>query len=112
MYSLETVFSWNSDFFYFRKLFSISHSIDDMQAYTKISDGIFHQIRLSTDPNLKPAQDLLDKVSRRDLYKCIGRAKPVDNCGLTKVTNNDYITINNNRLTPFLIKVCIIYHLL
>ena len=56
-----------------------------MEAYEKVSDGIFHLIRLSTDPNLKPAQDILAKISRRDLYKCIGRAKPVDNCSLTKV---------------------------
>ena len=36
-----------------RKMFSISESIDDMEAYSKLSDAIYYQILHSTDPALE-----------------------------------------------------------
>ncbi|XP_068120968.1 deoxynucleoside triphosphate triphosphohydrolase SAMHD1-like, partial [Hyperolius riggenbachi] len=55
------------------KLYMMSESVDDMEAYTKLTDNIFHQILYSSDPNLKEAREILEKVERRDLYRYIGQ---------------------------------------
>ncbi|XP_068119754.1 deoxynucleoside triphosphate triphosphohydrolase SAMHD1-like [Hyperolius riggenbachi] len=58
------------------KLYRISESVDDMVAYTKLTDNIFHQILYSSDPNLKEAREILQKVERRELYKYVGQTQP------------------------------------
>lgn len=56
------------------KLFSISESIDDMEAYTQLTDHIYYQILCSTDPAMEEARSILLRIEKRDLYKCIGQA--------------------------------------
>jgi 5-bromo-4-chloroindolyl phosphate hydrolysis protein len=85
----------------------MSECIDDMEAYTKLHDGIYHQILYSTDANLadanladanladdeleatraklkearanlKEARAILEKIERRDIYKCIGQTQPIE----------------------------------
>ncbi len=53
----------------------MSQAIDDMAAYTKLTDGIFEQILYSTESELEESQKILQKIVRRELYKCIGQAK-------------------------------------
>ena len=36
-----------------RKMLSISESIDDMEAYTQLTDHVYHQILLSNAPELE-----------------------------------------------------------
>ncbi|XP_068118219.1 deoxynucleoside triphosphate triphosphohydrolase SAMHD1-like [Hyperolius riggenbachi] len=55
------------------KLFTMSESVDNMEAYTKLTDNIFHQILYSSGPYLKEAREILEKVQRRNLYKYIGQ---------------------------------------
>ncbi|XP_063816252.1 deoxynucleoside triphosphate triphosphohydrolase SAMHD1 isoform X2 [Pseudophryne corroboree] len=57
-------------------LYTISGSVDDMEAYTKLTDHIFLQILYSNDPSLSEAKEILRKVERRELYKYVGQTHP------------------------------------
>ncbi|KAM9752028.1 deoxynucleoside triphosphate triphosphohydrolase SAMHD1-like isoform 4-T4 [Menidia menidia] len=60
--------------------FSLSQAIDDMEAYTKLTDHVFEKI-LYPDQNqeaLQPASDILRRIVTRDLYKYLGHAKKND----------------------------------
>ncbi|KAG9473838.1 deoxynucleoside triphosphate triphosphohydrolase SAMHD1 [Eleutherodactylus coqui] len=56
--------------------YTISGSVDDMVAYTKLTDNIFHEILYSRDPELSKAREILRKVERRQLYKYVGQTQP------------------------------------
>lgn len=69
------------------KKYRISTAIDDMEAYTKLTDNIFLEILYSTDPRLDAARELLKNIERRNLYKCVGQTQPgVDK----KIKKEDY----------------------
>uniref|UniRef100_A0A8D0B4F8 Deoxynucleoside triphosphate triphosphohydrolase SAMHD1 n=1 Tax=Salvator merianae TaxID=96440 RepID=A0A8D0B4F8_SALMN len=55
--------------------FKISTALEDMEAYTKLTDEIFLKILYSDDPNLSEAQEILYKIERRDLYKFVGETR-------------------------------------
>ncbi|KAG7472413.1 hypothetical protein MATL_G00108560 [Megalops atlanticus] len=70
------------------KTFTISTAIDDMEAYTKLTDHIFEQILYSSSPELAEARTILHNILTRKLYKCVGQTqpkKPMD------VTQNDLL---------------------
>ncbi|KAG9332591.1 hypothetical protein JZ751_014689 [Albula glossodonta] len=58
------------------RLFTISTSIDDMEAYTKLTDHVFEQILYSSSPELAEAREILSDVICRKLYKCVGQTQP------------------------------------
>ncbi|XP_055458178.1 deoxynucleoside triphosphate triphosphohydrolase SAMHD1 isoform X2 [Psammomys obesus] len=58
------------------KKFRISMAIDDMEAFTKLTDNIFLEILYSTDPNLSEAQSILRNIEHRNLYKYLGETQP------------------------------------
>ncbi|XP_067856867.1 deoxynucleoside triphosphate triphosphohydrolase SAMHD1 [Heptranchias perlo] len=58
------------------KLCTISTAIDDMVAYTKLTDNIFQQILYSSNPELQEAQKILNNIICRKLYKWIGQTQP------------------------------------
>ncbi|XP_050399002.1 deoxynucleoside triphosphate triphosphohydrolase SAMHD1 [Patella vulgata] len=49
--------------------------IDDIKAYKKLDDTIFQRIMWSTEPELQGARDLIDRIQKRQLYKCVGAAQ-------------------------------------
>nr|XP_039262716.1 deoxynucleoside triphosphate triphosphohydrolase SAMHD1-like [Styela clava] len=53
-------------------LCTISQCVIDPVAYTKLDDGTFQQILHSDCENLKKAREILERIFRRDLYRCIG----------------------------------------
>ncbi|XP_006003881.1 deoxynucleoside triphosphate triphosphohydrolase SAMHD1-like [Latimeria chalumnae] len=55
------------------KKFTISTAIDDMEAYTKLTDCIFYQILHSSSQKLAEARKILENIIRRKLYKCVGQ---------------------------------------
>ncbi|XP_041375532.1 deoxynucleoside triphosphate triphosphohydrolase SAMHD1-like [Gigantopelta aegis] len=55
----------------------MSECIDDMEAYTKLTDDVFHQILLSKDPGLHRSQEILNRIITRKLYKCVGQSRPI-----------------------------------
>ncbi|XP_039264168.2 uncharacterized protein LOC120339982 [Styela clava] len=58
-----------NDVFHLR---TISQCVEDPVAYTKLDDGIFQQILHSDGEHLKKAREILERIFRRDIYKCIG----------------------------------------
>ena len=59
-------------------MLKMSECIHDTEAYTKLTDSIFHQILYSTEPELKEAREILKRIQSRDLYKCIGQTSPLE----------------------------------
>lgn len=58
------------------KTFRISTAIDDMEAFTKLTDNIFLEILYSKDPQLSEAQSILRNIECRNLYKYLGETQP------------------------------------
>ena len=80
----------------------LSDCIDNMPAYTHLTDHVFHQILLSTGAKLKEvnssylhkftislehlqSREILNKVLTRHLYKYIGRTQPKSKTEYTEV---------------------------
>ncbi|XP_061428011.1 deoxynucleoside triphosphate triphosphohydrolase SAMHD1 [Lethenteron reissneri] len=89
------------------KMFSISGAIDDMVAYTKLTDLIFYEILHSRDPNLKEARVILENVVCRRLYKFVNHTQPgegknpLDEVKLAKeIANSEPETPLNVKLNP------------
>ncbi|XP_037351402.1 deoxynucleoside triphosphate triphosphohydrolase SAMHD1 [Talpa occidentalis] len=55
--------------------YHISTAIDDMEAFTKLTDNIFLEILYSTDTRLDAARDILKKIESRNLYKYVGETQ-------------------------------------
>ncbi|XP_047669910.1 deoxynucleoside triphosphate triphosphohydrolase SAMHD1-like [Tachysurus fulvidraco] len=58
------------------KMYKMSEAIDDMEAYTKLTDNIFEQILYSSNPDLSEAQTIMKNILCRKLYKCVGQTIP------------------------------------
>ncbi|XP_077937784.1 deoxynucleoside triphosphate triphosphohydrolase SAMHD1-like isoform X2 [Gasterosteus aculeatus] len=93
---------WNADkFIRFEgskgKMFKLSETIDDMEAYTKVTDDVFQKIlntsfdelnalreilnranpiEILNPKNLENSKEILKNVVCRNLYKCLGQALP------------------------------------
>lgn len=57
--------------------YKLSEVIHDMEALANVKDSILDVISLNTHPGLKPAQDIIQRVWKRDLYICIGKTSMV-----------------------------------
>ncbi|KAF1390394.1 hypothetical protein PFLUV_G00057590 [Perca fluviatilis] len=57
------------------KMFTLSTAIDDMEAYTKLTDHIFEQILHSSSPELAESRQILRNIICRRLYKCLGQTQ-------------------------------------
>ncbi|XP_071428809.1 deoxynucleoside triphosphate triphosphohydrolase SAMHD1 [Pithys albifrons albifrons] len=58
------------------KVYQISTAMEDMEAYTKLTDSIYLEILHSSDPELQEAREVLRKIERRELYKFLGETRP------------------------------------
>ncbi|OXB57335.1 hypothetical protein ASZ78_011755 [Callipepla squamata] len=58
------------------KLYQISTAMEDMEAYTKLTDNIYLEILHSSRPELSEAREILHKIERRELYKFLGETQP------------------------------------
>uniref|UniRef100_A0A8B9TM52 Deoxynucleoside triphosphate triphosphohydrolase SAMHD1 n=1 Tax=Anas platyrhynchos TaxID=8839 RepID=A0A8B9TM52_ANAPL len=58
------------------KLYQISTAMEDMEAYTKLTDNIYLEILHSSRPELNEAREILRKIERRELYKFLGETQP------------------------------------
>ncbi|CCW60392.1 unnamed protein product [Phytomonas sp. EM1] len=54
------------------KEYRLSEIVDHPEAYLKTGDWILNAIRYSTQPNLKQARDILDRIHCRCIYKSLG----------------------------------------
>ncbi|XP_043984790.1 deoxynucleoside triphosphate triphosphohydrolase SAMHD1-like [Gambusia affinis] len=51
---------------------NLSKAIDDMVAYTKLTDAVFHEILNSSSVELQEARKILERIVKRNLYVCLG----------------------------------------
>ncbi|XP_042348528.1 deoxynucleoside triphosphate triphosphohydrolase SAMHD1-like [Plectropomus leopardus] len=58
------------------KMFTLSTAIDDMEAYTKLTDSVFEQILNSSSKELAEAREILHKIITRKHYRFLGEIKP------------------------------------
>ncbi|KAJ8255895.1 hypothetical protein COCON_G00197590 [Conger conger] len=72
----------------FDQTFTISDAINDMEAYTKLTDHIFQQILYSSSDELAEARAILQNILRRKLYKYLGQVRPKDPLPNTVVFND------------------------
>ncbi|KAL6483240.1 hypothetical protein MHYP_G00081120 [Metynnis hypsauchen] len=72
------------------KMFKMSEAIEDMEAYTKLTDHIFEQILYSSDPNLTEAKAILQNIICRRLYKCVGQTKAETNLEASEEKLKEY----------------------
>ncbi|CAB4041818.1 deoxynucleoside triphosphate triphosphohydrolase SAMHD1 [Paramuricea clavata] len=58
--------------------YKFSEAIFDMEKYSKLTDSIFYEILRSndTDEKTKKAQEILERIQRRKLYKLYGEFQP------------------------------------
>lgn len=72
----------NNIAFTFSSQKTLSESKDDMKAYLWVTDDVLNQIRFlnSDDDELKEAQQIINRIFQRDLYKLVGekRIKCID----------------------------------
>ncbi|XP_043984777.1 deoxynucleoside triphosphate triphosphohydrolase SAMHD1-like [Gambusia affinis] len=61
------------------KMLKLSEAIDDMVAYTKLTDTVFDVILNSTDVNLQEARKILERIMQRNLYVCLGELSLEEN---------------------------------
>ncbi|CAC5395715.1 SAMHD1 [Mytilus coruscus] len=66
-------------------LIKISDCITCPEAYTKLSDSIFHVILMSTDKKLAEARSILQRILQRKLYRCVGETSPKQTTDKTNV---------------------------
>lgn len=78
------------------KLLSITKTLDDMEAYEKLTDSIIDRIICSTDKKLEESRELLMKVKKRQLYKCVGRTRPREKID-EKAVKRGYVKILEKR---------------
>lgn len=57
-------------------MLEISQTLNDMDAYEKLTDSILDRIICTTDENLKTSRDILKNVKERQLYKRVGQTFP------------------------------------
>ncbi|CAL8367965.1 unnamed protein product [Lota lota] len=57
------------------KMFTMSTAIEDMEAYTKLTDHVFEMILYSSLPELAKAGEILKNIICRRLYKCVGQTQ-------------------------------------
>ncbi|XP_072014052.1 deoxynucleoside triphosphate triphosphohydrolase SAMHD1-like [Amphiura filiformis] len=66
------------------KLVKMSEAVDDMVAYTKLTDNVILEIMQSDDPNLAASRHILENIHKRHLYKCVGQTQPPENTIINK----------------------------
>ena len=73
----------------------MSECIDHMDAYTNLTDSIFHLILMSEIDNehMKRAQEILNNIQRRRLYKCVGVSVPITEANILKKNVSNRILI-------------------
>ncbi|XP_067097030.1 deoxynucleoside triphosphate triphosphohydrolase SAMHD1-like [Osmerus mordax] len=54
------------------EMFRMSDTINDMEAYTKLTDHVFEQILYSSSSKLAKAREILKRITCRRLYTCVG----------------------------------------
>eukprot|EP00057_Strongylocentrotus_purpuratus_P006000 XP_011660474.1 PREDICTED: deoxynucleoside triphosphate triphosphohydrolase SAMHD1-like [Strongylocentrotus purpuratus] len=66
------------------KMLTMSGSLDDMHAYTHLTDSVLEHILSSQKEDLKESKNIIQKILTRQLYKCVGQSQPPADTELEK----------------------------
>ncbi|AWP09820.1 putative deoxynucleoside triphosphate triphosphohydrolase SAMHD1 isoform 2 [Scophthalmus maximus] len=66
------------------KMFTLSTAIDDMVAYTKLTDNVFEQILHSSVTELAEPREILNNIICRRLFKFLGETQADERLSVTK----------------------------
>ncbi|BFZ12517.1 hypothetical protein BsWGS_15556 [Bradybaena similaris] len=87
------------------KQLKISECINDMEAYSHLTDNILFKI-LDTESeaeDMKAAKELIRRLFSRDLYKCVYHSKPIDPRRMTDrdeaMIAQEIVTLSENKLS-------------
>ncbi|KAM4610583.1 deoxynucleoside triphosphate triphosphohydrolase SAMHD1-like [Polymixia lowei] len=78
------------------RMFTMSTAIDDMEAYTKLTDQVFEQILNSSSGDLAEARKILENIVCRRHYKFVGQTQLNEPLDVTQVIRMDYGMGNEN----------------
>ena len=53
--------------------YKMSDAVEDMTALSNLKDSIIDHIMISDDPRLNDSKELINRIRKRDLYKCVGK---------------------------------------
>jgi hypothetical protein len=76
-------------------LYKMSESIDDMDAFSRLTDSIIDVIALTPIPTVGPSADLLkakhliDRIRNRDLYTCVGLTGFISGDSISLMSESD-----------------------
>ena len=87
----------------YRKKRKISETVDDMEAYQKLTDSIFDQILWSTDKKLAKAREIMMNIQKRQLYKCVGQVRPPDGSTFDKDKVGLFCKVRDNLQCRFIL---------
>lgn len=59
-----------------RTKLKISETMNDMEAYEKLTDSILEKILQSKKGGLEKSKEILRRVQKRNLYKSVGKMDP------------------------------------
>lgn len=76
----------------------MSEAVNDMVAFSKMTDSVLEQIRISEDPKLKKAQEILRRIQTRQLYTCVGQSYPESTRQVKRVSLQINIQVATNAL--------------
>ena len=86
----------------------MSECIDHMDAYTNLTDSVFHLILMSEIDNehMKRAQEILNNIQRRRLYKCVGVSVPITEANILQknVSNRNLDLVSNKERSAMCIR--------
>ncbi|XP_042265068.1 deoxynucleoside triphosphate triphosphohydrolase SAMHD1-like [Thunnus maccoyii] len=79
--------------------FTLSTAIDNMEAYTKLTDSVFDEILKSSSPELAEARKILERIYSRQLYKFLGQTKALQK---KKIRNDErYIDVTKEIISTW-----------
>lgn len=86
----------------------MSECIDHMDAYTNLTDSVFHLILMSEIDNehMKRAQEILNNIQRRKVYKCVGVSVPITEANILQknVSNRNLDLVSNKERSTMCIR--------
>ena len=86
----------------------MSECIDHMDAYTNLTDSVFHLILMSEIDNehMKRAQKILNNIQRRRLYKCVGVSVPITEANILQknVSNRNLDLVSDKERSTMCIR--------
>ena len=92
----------------FRKDKCLSETIDDMTAYTLVTDDVYRRILEMDDAGIQKSKEILKKILSRDVYKCVCEKKFPGRSFSDEVRKRCVTNVNGKTINSLLISMSLI----